>query len=374
MNKKLISESYKEKMKRLSGVKESEKTDLDLLKESYFLSEQEMLNEGIKDRAVALLAALTLVTSSFGQVPSQQVKQDLLNVNLKNKKEVVEFKKDLENRLGDKVNTKDYKDFAQKLNDLASKVGTTQRGAESSTTYSKIMVGEYEYRFNIKNPAEKAKLDELLKKAEIQKGSLLMSNDTVVKMMSVVQPSISTKMKEDIKVNNQSFKGYNVFQVDSNIVKDMANKIKAQFSEYDSVSGYILVHGSASHVPTTAFGGSNEKLAEARACSLATQLEDELGSKFKGKIKVDSKVNGPEYENDKENTAKYAPYQFSNVEIDLSASKPSKEEKMVEDQIIVTVKVLQAGISASDKSVNSGAVKLVPSTQQGKSSASCPIF
>ena len=374
MNKKLISESYKEKMKRLSGVKESEKTDLDLLKESYFLSEQEMLNEGIKDRAVALLAALTLVTSSFGQVPSQQVKQDLLNVNLKNKKEVVEFKKDLENRLGDKVNTKDYKDFAQKLNDLTSKVGTTQRGAESSTTYSKIMVGEYEYRFNIKNPTEKAKLDELLKKSEVQKGSLLMSNDTVVKMMSVVQPSISVKMKEDIKVNNQSFKGYNVFQVDSNIVKDMANKIKAQFAEYDSVSGYILVHGSASHVPTTAFGGSNEKLAEARACSLATQLEEELGSKFKGKIKVDSKVNGPEYENDKENTAKYAPYQFSNVEIDLSASKPSKEEKMVEDQIIVTVKVLQAGISASDKSINSGAIKLVPSTQQGKSSASCPVF
>jgi hypothetical protein len=374
MNKKLISESYKEKMKRLAGVKESEKTDLDLLKESYFLSEQEMLNEGIKDRAVALLAALTLVTSSFGQVPSQQVKQDLLNVNLKNKKEVVEFKKDLENRLGDKVNTKDYKDFAQKLNDLASKVGTTQRGAESSTTYSKIMVGEYEYRFNIKNPTEKAKLDELLKKSEVQKGSLLMSNDTVVKMMSVVQPSISVKMKEDIKVNNQSFKGYNVFQVDSNIVKDMANKIKAQFAEYDSVSGYILVHGSASHVPTTAFGGSNEKLAEARACSLATQLEEELGSKFKGKIKVDSKVNGPEYENDKENTAKYAPYQFSNVEIDLSASKPSKEEKMVEDQIIVTVKVLQAGISASDKSINSGAIKLVPSTQQGKSSASCPVF
>ena len=259
MNKKLISESYKEKMKRLSGVKESEKTDLDLLKESYFLSEQEMLNEGIKDRAVALLAALTLVTSSFGQVPSQQVKQDLLNVNLKNKKEVVEFKKDLENRLGDKVNTKYYKDFAQKLNDLTSKVGTTQRGAESSTTYSKIMVGEYEYRFNIKNPTEKAKLDELLKKSEVQKGSLLMSNDTVVKMMSVVQPSISVKMKEDIKVNNQSFKGYNVFQVDSNIVKDMANKIKAQFAEYDSVSGYILVHGSASHVPTTAFGGSNEK-------------------------------------------------------------------------------------------------------------------
>jgi hypothetical protein len=372
MNKKLISESYKERMQKLSGVKEVNKSDLDLLKESYFLTEQEMLNEGIKDTALAVMTFLTTVTSVLGQNPAQQIKQDLLQTNLKNKKEVVEFKKDLEQRLGDKVNTTDYQKFSQKLDELEKMVGKTEYGKESVTKYGNISIREFEYTFNLKNPGDKAKLDAVLADAKQQAGTLVLSNDTVIKMMSVVQPTIKSTMKEDIKINNQAFKNYNVYQADPAIVKDIANKIKNQFSEFDSVSGYILVHGSASNVPTTAFGGSNEALANARACSLATQLEQELGEKFAGKLKVESEVAGPDYANDKENTAKYAPYQFSNVVIDLTATKAKEDAPSKEiEQEIVTVKTLRANITGSEKSFG---ITINPSTPKGKpSSTACPV-
>jgi len=373
MNNKLVSESYKQKMQKLAGLNESAKSDLDLLRESYFLTENEMLNEGIKDTALALITFLTTVTSVLGQNPSQELKQDLLKTNLKNKKEVMEFKKDLEQRIGDRVNTEDYKKFAEKLTELERMVGTKKFGKESVSSYGDVSVREFNYVFDLKNPGDKEKLNDVLTYAKQQTGVLVMSNDTIKKMMNVVQPTIKATMKEDIKINNQAFKNYNVYQADPTIVKDMATKIKNQFAEFDSVSGYILVHGSASHVPTTAFGGSNEALANARSCSLATQLEDELGDKFKGKIKVESEVAGPEYANDKEDTAKYAPYQFSNVEIDLTAVKPGKETPGQEvEQEIVTVKTLRATITGSEKP--SGVVNFNPTTTKGKSSSvSCPI-
>lgn len=372
MNKKLVTETYKQKMQRLAGLNESTKTDLELLKESYFLTESEMLNEGIKDTALAVMTFLTTVTSVLGQNPAMQIKQDLLNTNLKNKREVVEFKKDLEQKLGDKVNSSDYIKFAEKLDELEKMVGTKSYSKGSVTTYGDISIREFNYSFDLKKPGDKEKLDAILANAKQQRGVLVMSNDTIMKMMKVVQPTIKTTMKEDIKINNQAFKNYNVYQADPAIVKDMANKIKNQFAGFDSVSGYILVHGSASHVPTTAFGGSNEKLAEARGCSLATQLEDELGDKFKGKIKVESEVAGPEYANDKEDTAKYAPYQFSNVEINLTASKIGEESPSTEiEQQIVKVKTLKVGISAEEKPF--GFVNFNPSTSKGKLSTSCPV-
>ena len=371
MNKKFISESYKQRMQRLSGIKEAKKSDLDLLKESYFLTEGEMLNEGIKDTALAVMAFLTTVTSVLGQNPAQQAKQDLLQLNLKNRKEVTEFKKDLEQRLGDKKNTVDYQKFAQKLDELKEMVGTTTISQGTVTKYGSVSIREFEYTFDLKNPGDKEKLDAVLADAKQQIGTLVLNSDTVIKMMNTVQPTIKSTMKEEIKINNQAFKNYNVYQADTAVVKDIAGKIKNQFAEFDSVSGYILVHGSASNVPTTAFGGSNEALANARACSLGTQLEQELGDKFKGKIRVDSEVAGPDYANDKEDTAKYAPYQFSNVVIDLTATKGEETPPNEIEQKIVKVKTMTANIKASNKRIG---VSLKPSTNKGKpSSVACPV-
>lgn len=377
MNKKFVSESYKQRMQRLSGINETKKSDLDLLKESYFLTEQEMLNEGIKDTALAVMTFLTTVTSVLGQNPSQRIKQDLLQTNLKNKKEVVEFKKDLEQRLGDKVNTADYQKFAEKLDELEEMVGKTIVGKSAYTKgtitkYGSVSVREFEYTFDLKSPGDKAKLDAVLADAKQQAGTLVLNNDTLIKMMSIVQPTIKSTMKEDIKINNQAFKNYNVYQADPAVVKDIASKIENQFAEFDSVSGYILVHGSASHVPTTAFGGSNEALANARGCSLATQLEQELEDKFAGKIRVESEVVGPDYANDKEDTAKYAPYQFSNVVIDLTATKAKGETPSREvEQKIVVVKTLRTNITASERGFR---VTINPSTSKGKpSSVACPV-
>ncbi len=371
MNKKLVSENYKQKMQRLSGIKETYKSDLDLLKESYFLTEQDVLNEGIKDTALAVMTFLTTVTSVLGQNQSLQIKQDLLQTNIKDRKEMVDFKKNLEQKLGDKTNTADYKKFAEKLNELEKLVGTTSRDEGTVKKYGSVSVREFNYTFDLKNPEDKERLSVVLADAKSQKGTLVLNNDTLIKMMAVVQPNIKATMKEDIKINNQAFKTYNVYQADPEVVKDIANKIKNQFAEFSSVSGYILVHGSASHVPTTAFGGSNEMLAQARSCSLATQIEQELGDKFAGKVKVESEVAGPEYANDKENTAKYAPFQFSDVIIDLIATKAKEEIPKEVEQEIVVVKTLKANITASEKSYG---ITINPITSRGKSaSTACPI-
>jgi hypothetical protein len=373
MNKKIVSESYKQRMQRLSGVKEVNKSDLDLLKESYFLTEQEMLSEGIKDTALAVLTFLTTVTSVLGRDASQKIQQDLLQTNIKNKKELVDFRKDLEQMLGDNKNTTDYKKFSEKLDELEKMVGKTVRGKESIKKYGNVSVREFEYVFDLKNPGDKEKLDSVLSNIKEKKGLLKLGSDTIIKMMQVVQPNIKASMVDDVKIDNAEFKGYNSFQVDKSIVKNISDKIKNQFLDFDTVSGYILVKGSASNVPTTAFGGSNESLAQARSCSLATQLEEELGDKFKGKIKVDWGVAGPAYANDKDNVEKYAPFQFSKVEINLTASKLSDENVAEETESeIVIVKTLRAGITAEEKVI--GFANFNPTTKVGKSSVSCPSF
>jgi hypothetical protein len=75
----------------------------------------------------------------------------------------------------------------------------------------------------------------------------------------------------------------------------------------------IAINSSASYVPTTTFK-TNDLLAKSRA----KQMEKELNAYFKAKgltnkvkVKITAAVvQGPAYENDRDNTEKYRPYQF----------------------------------------------------------------
>lgn len=79
----------------------------------------------------------------------------------------------------------------------------------------------------------------------------------------------------------------------------------------------IYISSSASTVPTKAFEGSNQKLADARADRMKKELESYFAAAgLSGKVKVIvefSKVQGPKYSSDFEDQGKYREFQFVEV-------------------------------------------------------------
>ena len=100
--------------------------------------------------------------------------------------------------------------------------------------------------------------------------------------------------------------------VEEGKLKDFVTTIEGQLtSGREKIT--INIWSSASYVPTKTFG-SNDKLARSRANRIKSELEAyfaEKGMKGKVTVKVVSAiVQGPKYEGDFENTAKYHDYQF----------------------------------------------------------------
>lgn len=78
----------------------------------------------------------------------------------------------------------------------------------------------------------------------------------------------------------------------------------------------INIEASASKVPTTKYG-SNEVLSRIRAEALEKVLNKKYGMKHKNiTIVLKHSVQGPEYANDAENTAKYAPFQYTKATVE----------------------------------------------------------
>ena len=364
----ILSESFKNKMIKLSGVdliSEEKMINIKLIKENKFLSEELMLEEGIKDLALGLMSLLTVLGAS-----AETLKPQLLKTNLKNSKQIEQFKQELKNKLSpDQVNSKDFQDFSNKLTELQKQVGTSSRHEGVVTHYTEVRVNESNLSFDLTNPESKKALDEVIAKAKKVRGSFVVSIDTLKEMVSKVAPTEETKLDEKIKISNQSFKGYNDYRADESIVDSIAKSITSQFQGYKNITGYILVKGGASNVPTTAFGGSNEKLAQARACSLTQQLEDRLPENLKNKIVVEYSVDGPQYEHDAQDTTKYQPYQFSNVDIHLAAIR-SLPIINTPEKITVNVKILNTSIGA-EQNVTGTIIKT--GKKAGNSSIACPV-
>jgi len=366
---KLVSETFKEKMLRLSGVDliaEEKKVTLQLIKESNFLSESVMLEEGVKDIALGLLATLITLGAS-----AQTLKPELLKTDLKNKAQVAHFEKKLEQKLDPaKLHSKEFANFKQHLHQLGDLVGKREvnKTQHTVTRWKDVKVHESNLTFDLTNPEAKNHLDQILATAK-KGGGLVISIDTLGKMIQVAPPQEQAKLDTKVKVSNQGFKNYNNYEADQAVVDSIANQIISTFEGYKNVTGYIQVTGSASHVPTTAFGGSNDSLAKARACAFSHQLSEKLPENLKDKILVDFKVDGPEYEHDANDTAKYAPFQFSNVDIHLTAVK-SVPVVNNPQKLTVNVKYLTTDISGNTKKLLSASLQ---GGKKGNLSVVCPL-
>ncbi len=95
--------------------------------------------------------------------------------------------------------------------------------------------------------------------------------------------------------------------------------VKGIEHQLDKGKGNIVIEitSSASQVPTQTYK-TNERLAQVRADKIKKTLDDYFkSSKYKGKVEikiVQTTVGGPSYQGDKENTAKYEPYQFISLQ------------------------------------------------------------
>jgi len=365
----ILSEEFKKKMARLSGVDliaEEKKVNLNLIKESNFLSEEMMLEEGVKDVALGLLATLMTLGAS-----AQTLKPALLATNLKNKKQVVNFEKKLQSVIKpEQLNSDEYKKFIHHMDTLQTMVGKREvnKTQHTVTKYTDVKVHEANLTFDLTNPKSKAALEQIFAKSK-KGNALIVSLDTLGKMVQVAPPDEQASLDKTEKISNQGFKNYNHFEADEAVVDSIAQQIINTFQGYKNVYGSIEVHGSASHVPTTAFGGSNDSLAKARACAFGNALSEKLPDNLKDKISVTSGVDGPEYQNDANDTAKYAPYQFSSVKIHLTAVK-SAPVVLTPQKAIVKVKYITTDLGGDTKK------QLHATLQGGKKgnlSVVCPI-
>lgn len=131
---------------------------------------------------------------------------------------------------------------------------------------------------------------------------------TATSSCSITQPG----PPQDIALKHYFDYNADKLTVEDGKLKDFASQIEGQLSAgREKVT--INIYSSASYVPTKTFG-SNDKLAKSRANRIKDELLTYFDSKgMKGKVKINvvsAIVQGPKYEGDFENTAKYHDFQY----------------------------------------------------------------
>jgi hypothetical protein len=131
--------------------------------------------------------------------------------------------------------------------------------------------------------------------------------------------SCIAKVGEPVPVQDLSFKhvyDYNYANLtcaENESLGSFVKQVEAQLKNGRS-SIKIMITSSASTVPTKAFEGSNQKLADARAERMKKELESYFataGLSAKVSIVIEStKVQGPKYRSDFEDQGKYREFQF----------------------------------------------------------------
>jgi hypothetical protein len=129
----------------------------------------------------------------------------------------------------------------------------------------------------------------------------------------------TAKVGEPLPMQNLSFKhvyDYNLANLTCAENESLAAFVKQVEAQVKSGrSGvHINITSSASTVPTKAYEGSNQKLAEARAERMKTELESYFASAgLSGKVTIViefSKVQGPKYRSDYEDQGRYREFQY----------------------------------------------------------------
>jgi hypothetical protein len=120
-------------------------------------------------------------------------------------------------------------------------------------------------------------------------------------------------VREYENINMKHTFGYNKnkVDVDRGELKRFLKDVEAQLEDGRQQITVKIV-SSASNVPTKTFG-TNEKLAEVRAENIKYDIANYFSKKYAGRVNVvieRTLVDGPVYEEDSANRAKYEPFQF----------------------------------------------------------------
>ena len=143
---------------------------------------------------------------------------------------------------------------------------------------------------------------------------------TVAVACFVDEPPMPIEPVTVVEYENLSFKhifGYNKNKLSTRKgeLKKFVKNVEKQLKDgRENIT--IKIVSSASQVPTKTFG-TNEKLAEVRAENMKYDLVAHFEKKYAGKVNVvivETKVDGPVYEDDSANRDKYSPYQFVSLQ------------------------------------------------------------
>jgi hypothetical protein len=228
-------------------------------------------------------------------------------------------------KITDLPETFKYKNKDLKLNYIKA-IGTPNTDLAKSLN---IRYGDSSYKFDLSSFQNSQAKPKFFK---VKDGDVTCNLESATNVIYLIySPIVDVRKKEPLSVKfNDAFK-YNSIEVDktSQSYKDSMQTLLTELqkgTKYDMIS-----HGSASKVPTKFENtnaeadepkSGNEALAHARAKALGKAIREDAekaGIKLDqvlNSAKVTYEVTGPEYENDSENTKKYAPFQF--VEIKLT--------------------------------------------------------
>ena len=177
----------------------------------------------------------------------------------------------------------------------------------------------YTMTYVYENGKKIIKSEQFLSKCEkpiaINRKNVLIDLSTMKAVPEKIQEVVSTPVNEFKELNLTHYFDYNANKL--NAKRGDLNKFLAEIEkqlEAGRKSITINIYSSASNVPTTKFK-NNEELARLRAENIKYDIMEyvQRSSKYKATISVvivNSKVDGPQYENDPENKEKYRNFQF----------------------------------------------------------------
>lgn len=191
------------------------------------------------------------------------------------------------------------------VNQLLNLVASLQRGTSYNAGGS---------RYNLTG----IKLKEIKAQSGMDVSALLRQGYDVTNVEYKQIVDTVTQFAPDTLVTEFTFGNQNLFRENDYVVADTSalqgvlDSIIAMSKEGKIISE-ITIFGSASHIPTELFGGSNENLALNRACSVANTLKQ---NGVVVDISTSSAVQGPEWKPNatrEERMSLYHPYQYVKI-------------------------------------------------------------
>ena len=177
----------------------------------------------------------------------------------------------------------------------------------------------------------------------IKQGYDLTSVEYVEAVQQIEQEAPDTLVAEFKLDSKQLFKE-NGFKFESSHMQQESD-ITQTIEKIKSLSKQVIISevevvASASEIPTKAFGGSNEKLAEARGCAISGALVQ--GGIDSSVVTQTTGVSGPEWDSNTQDRSEYHKYQFVTIKVHYiqESLKPISPDKKVTGKYDMTLSKL----------------------------------